>query len=178
MTKRADGASRSPRSAKMYVAYGWPKVLSTASPDPIVYLKASSSLLLLVSSSHLEVWSIAQHKVRLAQVFRSHDSIHLEGLNTQAIWSADTKNILVLTSAHVLLCYKLSTSNKQIWFGGKESSGLFLVDIKLSSSLKAPFLGDIISTNFVGNNDIALLGLSNGALHLLTWSVPRFTRFL
>lgn len=155
----------------MYVAYGWPKVLSTASPDPIVYLKVSSSLLLLVSSSHLEVWSIAQHKVRLAQFFRGPDSIHLEGQNTQAIWSADTKNILVLTSAHVLLCYKLSTSNKKIWFGGKESSGLFLYDIKLSSSLKAPFVGDITTiSNFVGTNDIALLGLSNGALHLLTWS--------
>eukprot|EP00250_Pteridium_aquilinum_P014754 c22181_g1_i1 orf=80-2449(+) len=155
----------------MYVAYGWPKVLSTASPDPVVYLKASSGLLLLVSSSHLEVWSIAQHKVRLTQCFRDHDSINLEGLNMQAIWSADTKNILVFTSAHFLLCYKLSYSNKQIRFGGKESSGLFLVDVKLSSSLKAPFLGDITSTsNFVGNNDIAILGLSNGALHLVNWS--------
>lgn len=154
----------------MYVAYGWPKVLSTASPDPIIYLKASSSLLLLVSSSHLEVWSITQHKVRLAQSCRGHDSIHLEGLNIQAIWSADTKSVLVLTSAHILLCYKLSTSTKQISFGGKESSGVFLLDIKLSSSTKAPFSGDITSTNFVGTNDIAVLGLSSGVLHILSWS--------
>ncbi|MCO5564252.1 hypothetical protein L7F22_017910 [Adiantum nelumboides] len=155
----------------MYVAYGWPKVLSTASPDPIVYIKASSDLLLLVSTSHLEVWSIAQHKSRLAQYFRGHVSSCHEGHNTQAIWSGDTKTILVLTSAHFLLCFKLSFSTKNIRFGGKESSGVFLGNLSLTSSLKAPFLGDIASTsNFVGNNDVALLGLAHGALHLITWS--------
>ncbi|KAI5071151.1 hypothetical protein GOP47_0013402 [Adiantum capillus-veneris] len=155
----------------MYVAYGWPKVLSTASPDPIVHIKASSGLLLLVSSSHLEVWSIAQHKVRLAQYFRGDGANDLEGHYTQAIWSGDTKTILVLTSAHFLLCFKLSFSSKEIRFGGKESSGVFLGIIDLTSSLKAPFLGGItLTSNFVGNNDVALLGLAKGALHLITWS--------
>lgn len=158
----------------MYVAYGWPKVLSTAASSPqdiIVHLKASNGLLLLVSSSHLEIWSTSQHKTRLAQCFRDDDSINREGHIIQAIWSADTKSILVLTSAHFLLCYKLSVSDKQIRFGGRQSSGVFLIHLKLSSSLKVPFLDNITSTsNFAGNNDSALLGLSNGALHLISWS--------
>ncbi|KAH7433091.1 hypothetical protein KP509_07G054900 [Ceratopteris richardii] len=154
----------------MYVAYGWPKVLSTKSSDPIVYLKASSGLLLLVSSSHLELWSIGQHKICLAQCFRDHNAIDREGTNIQAIWSGDTKTILVITSGHILLCYKFSFTDKQVKSGGKESTGVFLGNLKLTSSRRAPFLSENISTNFVGNNDIALLGLSTGALQFVTWS--------
>lgn len=148
----------------MYIAYGWPKVLSTASdtshvPQEIVYLKTSNGLLLLVSSSHLEVWSTTQRKIRLAQCFRDAVSIQQQGLNIQAVWSGDTKTILVLTSGHFLLCYKLA------------KAGLVLMHLKLSSSIKAPLSDDSMATsNLAGNNDTVLLGLSNGDLHLISWS--------
>jgi hypothetical protein len=48
---------------KMYVAYGWPKLLSISagsSQDDIVHLSVLQDWLLLVSSSRVQIWSASQ----------------------------------------------------------------------------------------------------------------------
>jgi hypothetical protein len=46
----------------MYIAYGWPKLLSigAAQPQPVVHLSAQEGWLLLVTSLHVQVWSANQ----------------------------------------------------------------------------------------------------------------------
>ncbi|URD86260.1 RIC1 [Musa troglodytarum] len=91
----------------MYMAFGWPQVIplestaaaatsSSPSFDRIVYLKVINRHLLVVSPTHLELWSSSQHKVRLGKYVRDADSVERHGENLQAIWSPDTKSIAVL----------------------------------------------------------------------------------
>ncbi|XP_008233034.1 PREDICTED: uncharacterized protein LOC103332115 [Prunus mume] len=49
----------------MYMAYGWPQVIpleqgQCPSSQKVVYLKVINRLLLVVSPSHLELWSSSQ----------------------------------------------------------------------------------------------------------------------
>ncbi|URD86257.1 RIC1 [Musa troglodytarum] len=94
----------------MYMAFGWPQVIplestaaaatsSSPSFDRIVYLKVINRHLLVVSPTHLELWSSSQHKVRLGKYVRDADSVERHGENLQAIWSPDTKSIAVLILA-------------------------------------------------------------------------------
>lgn len=158
------------------MSYGWPQVLPLESgiwpaPQHILHLRIINGFLLVVSPSHLEIWSSGQHRVRLGKYLRDPGSIQEEGQNLQAIWSSDAKTIAVITSSHFFHIYKVASSEKQLRFGGKEFSGLSLVDIKHISSKKAPFAGENVTiSNFVSDNKHILLGLSNGFLHLLTWN--------
>ncbi|KAH9320719.1 hypothetical protein KI387_015358, partial [Taxus chinensis] len=111
------------------------------------------------------------HRVRLGKYLRDPGSIQEEGQNLQAVWSSDTKTIAVLTSSYFLHIYKVSLSEKQLRLGGKEVSGLSLVDIMYDSSKKAPFANENVTiSNFVSDDRYILLGLSNGSLHLLSWN--------
>ncbi|GKU88048.1 hypothetical protein SLEP1_g2358 [Rubroshorea leprosula] len=70
----------------MYMAYGWPQVIpleqgSCLSSQRIIYLKVISRLLLVVSPSHIELWSSSQHRVRLWKYMRDADSVQREGEN-------------------------------------------------------------------------------------------------
>nr|GMC84667.1 RAB6A-GEF complex partner protein 1-like [Ipomoea batatas] len=92
----------------MYMAYGWPQVIPLepgvcTSSQQIVYLKVTNRLLLVVSSTHLELWSSSQHRVRLGKYKRDSDSIHKEGENIRAVWSPDTKLIAVLVSLELIV---------------------------------------------------------------------------
>jgi hypothetical protein len=46
----------------MYVAYGWPKLLSidSSSPQPVVHLSVQAGWLLLVTATQVQVWSADQ----------------------------------------------------------------------------------------------------------------------
>lgn len=160
----------------MYMAYGWPEVMPLESgvwpsPQQILFMKSINGILLVVSPSHLEIWSSTRHRVRLGKYLRDPESIQKEGQNLQAVWSSDTKTIVVLTSSFFLHIYKLNVSEKHLRFGGKEVSGLSLVNIKYYSSKKAPFADENVTiSNFVSDDRHILLGISNGSLHLLSWN--------
>ncbi|KAF5193219.1 Rab6a-gef complex partner protein 1-like [Thalictrum thalictroides] len=157
----------------MYMAYGWPQVIPlepglNSVSQRIVYLKVINRLLLVVTPSHIELWSSSQHKVRLGKYKRDSDSIQLEGENSQAVWSPDTKLIAVLTSSFFLYIYKVQFTEKKLQVGGKSS--LFLATISLLLSEQAPFADENLTmSNIVCDNKHLLLGLSDGSLQLITW---------
>ncbi|XP_062156067.1 uncharacterized protein LOC133863927 isoform X1 [Alnus glutinosa] len=159
----------------MYMAYGWPQVIPLEpglcpSSQRIIYLKVINRLLLVVSPSHLELWSSSQHKVRLGKYKRSSDSVQREGENLQAVWSPDAKLIAVLTSSFFLHIFKIQFTEKRIQIGGKQPSGLFLASISLLLSEQVPFAEkDLTVSNIVCDNKNMLLGLSNGSLYSISW---------
>lgn len=62
--------------SKMYMAYGWPQVIPMesglcASSQQIVYLKIINRLLLVVSPTHLELWSSSQVMLPLSSILSS-----------------------------------------------------------------------------------------------------------
>ncbi|KAG8391860.1 hypothetical protein BUALT_Bualt01G0230900 [Buddleja alternifolia] len=128
----------------MYMAYGWPQVIPLELPNfpstqQIVYMKVVNRLLLVVSPTHLELWSSSQHRVRLGKYKRDADSIRREGENLQAVWSPDTKLIAVLTSSFYLHIFKVQITEKKILIGGKQPTGLCLANISLLLSEQVPF---------------------------------------
>uniref|UniRef100_A0A803NXE4 RIC1 C-terminal alpha solenoid region domain-containing protein n=1 Tax=Cannabis sativa TaxID=3483 RepID=A0A803NXE4_CANSA len=159
----------------MYMAYGWPQVIPleqglAPSSQRIIYLKLINRLLLVVSPSHIELWSSSQHKVRLGKYKRDSNSLKKEGENSQAVWSPDTKLIAVLTSSFVLQLFKVQFTDKKIQVGGKQPSGLFLANISLLISEQVPFAQkDLTVSNIVCDTKHMLLGLSNGSLYSISW---------
>ncbi|KAG0477578.1 hypothetical protein HPP92_012297 [Vanilla planifolia] len=72
----------------MYMAYGWPQVIPVNTGerhsggvfvDRIIYLKIINRLLLLVTPTHLQLWSCSQHKLLLGKFARDADSVRREG---------------------------------------------------------------------------------------------------
>ncbi|KAJ6872878.1 RAB6A-GEF complex partner protein 1-like [Populus alba x Populus x berolinensis] len=160
----------------MYMAYGWPQVipleqgLCPSSQKHIIYFKAINRLFLVVSPTHLELWSSSQHKVRLGKYKRNAESLEREGENLQAVWRPDTKLIAILTSSFFLHIFKVQFSDKRIQIGGKQPSGLFLANVSLLLSEQVPFADkDLTVSNFVSDNKHLLLGLSNGSLYSISW---------
>ncbi|KAL2892173.1 RAB6A-GEF complex partner protein 1 [Bienertia sinuspersici] len=101
----------------MYMAYGWPQVMPIEpglcpSSQRIIYLKVINRLLLVVSPSHLELWSSSQHKVRLGKYKRDSSSIQREGENIQAVWSPDAKLIAVLFCGASVIDFHVGESNE------------------------------------------------------------------
>ncbi|KAI3444513.1 hypothetical protein Pfo_001178 [Paulownia fortunei] len=159
----------------MYMAYGWPQVIPLELPNcpstqQIVYLKVVNRLLLVVSPTHLELWSCSQHRVRLGKYKRDVDSIRREGENLQAVWSPDTKLIAILTSSFYLHIFKVQITEKKIHIGGKQPTGLFLVNISLLLSEQVPFANNNLTvSNFICDNKHMLIGLSDGSLYNISW---------
>lgn len=116
--------------------------------------------------------------MRIAKFLRDSDSVQREGDNVQAIWSPDTKTIAVLTSLSFLHIYKVHLSGKRLLIGGKQLSGLFLANISLVITEKAPFSDKNLTTsNFVCDNKNMLLGLSNGHMQLVSWNAEFSSTF-
>ncbi|XP_038681735.1 guanine nucleotide exchange factor subunit RIC1-like isoform X2 [Tripterygium wilfordii] len=159
----------------MYTAYGWPQVIPLEiglfpSTQQIIYLKVLNRLLLVVSPSHLELWSSHQHKVRLGKYKRDVASVEKEGENIQAVWSPDGKLIAVLTSSFYLHILKVQFTEKRIQIGGKQPSALYLATISLLLNEQVPFAEkDLKVSNIVSDNKYMLLGLSNGSLYSISW---------
>ncbi|XP_019176206.1 PREDICTED: RAB6A-GEF complex partner protein 1-like [Ipomoea nil] len=159
----------------MYMAYGWPQVIPLErglcpSSQQIVYLKVTNRLLLVVSPTHLELWSSSQHRVRLGKYKRDSDSIHKEGENIRAVWSPDTKLVAVLTSSLHIQIFKVQLTEKKIQIGGKQPSGLFLANISLLLNEQVPFAHkNLTVSNIVCDNKHMLVGLSDGSLYNISW---------
>ncbi|PHU09567.1 hypothetical protein BC332_21427 [Capsicum chinense] len=159
----------------MYMAYGWPQVIPMesglcASSQQIVYLKIINRLLLVVSPTHLELWSSSQHRVRLGKYKRSSDSIHKEGENLRAVWSPDTKLIALLTSSFYLYILKVQFTERKIQIGGKQPTGLFLASITLLLNEQVPFANsNLTMSNVVCDNKHLIVGLSDGSLYNISW---------
>lgn len=158
------------------MAYGWPQViplesgLGPTSSNQIVYLKVLNRLLLVVSPSHIELWSSSQHRVRLAKSKRGVDAIQKEGENLRAVWSPDSKLIAVLTSSYYLQIYKVQFTEKKILIGGKQPTGLFLATISLLLNEQVPFADkDLKLSNIICDNKHMLIGLSDGSLYNISW---------
>ncbi|KAH9536131.1 hypothetical protein CY35_17G090800 [Sphagnum magellanicum] len=158
----------------MYVAYGWPKLLSISagsSQGDIVHLSVLQDWLLLVSSSRVQIWSASQHKTRLGQCTRDTPSLLEEGVNIEAVWSTDVKTIAVLTSESNLHFYHITVSEKQLHFSGQELSGLSLVNVALWSRVDVSLLNHNVTANCMAADDLSIvLGLSNGWLRLVSWN--------
>ncbi|KAH0728345.1 RAB6A-GEF complex partner protein 1-like [Solanum tuberosum] len=159
----------------MYMAYGWPQVIPMESglcpsSQQIVYLKVINRLLLVVSPTHLELWSSSQHRVRLGKYKRSSDSIQKEGENLRAVWSPDTKLIAVLTSSFYLHILKVQFTDRKIQIGGKQPTGLFLASITLLLNEQVPFANrNLTMSNVVCDNKHMIVGLSDGSLYNISW---------
>ncbi|KAK1558924.1 hypothetical protein Q3G72_008345 [Acer saccharum] len=159
----------------MYMSYGWPQVIPLEqglcpSSQRIIYMKVVNRLLLVVSPSHLELWSSSQHKVRLGKFKRDSESVQREGENLQAVWSPDTKLIAVLTSSLFIHIFKVQFTEKRIQFGGKQPSGFLFANISLLLNEQVPFAGKGLSvSNIVSDNKHMLLGLSDGSLYSISW---------
>ncbi|KAL0426032.1 UNVERIFIED_CONTAM: RAB6A-GEF complex partner protein 1 [Sesamum radiatum] len=157
------------------MAYGWPQVIPLEAPNcvstqQIVYLKVVNRLLLVVSPTHIELWSSSQHRVRLGKYKRDVDSIRKEGENLRAVWSPDTKLIAVLTSSFYLHIFKVQITEKKIHIGGKQPTGLFLANISLLLSEQVPFANNNLTvSNFICDNKHLLIGLSDGSLYNISW---------
>ncbi|KAJ7951173.1 Quinoprotein amine dehydrogenase, beta chain-like protein [Quillaja saponaria] len=139
----------------MYMAYGWPQVIPIEqglcpSSQKIIFLKVINRLLLVVSPTHLELWSSTQHRIRLG--------------------NPDAKLIAVLTSSFFLQIFKVQLSEKRVHIGGKQPSALFFATISLLLSEQVPFPEkDLTVSNIVCDNKHMLLGLSNGTLYSISW---------
>ncbi|KAL6176386.1 hypothetical protein ACLB2K_053020 [Fragaria x ananassa] len=160
----------------MYMAYGWPQVIPLEqglcpSSQKIIYLKVINGLLLVVSPSHLELWSSSQHKVRLGKHMRDADSLRSQGENLQAVWSPDAKFIALLTSSFFLHLFKVQFSEKKIQLGGgKQPSAVYLATISPLLTEQLPFAHkDITLSNIVSDSKHMLLGLSDGSLYSISW---------
>ncbi|XP_023000023.1 RAB6A-GEF complex partner protein 1-like isoform X1 [Cucurbita maxima] len=159
----------------MYMAYGWPQVIPLEpglcpSSQQIIYFKVVNRLLLVVSPTHLELWSSAQHRIRLGKYKRDSDSVQREGENMQAVWSPDTKLIAILTSSFFLLIFKVQFTDRKIHIGGKQPSGLFFATISLVLSEQVPFAArDLTVSNIVSDSKHMLIGLSSGSLYSISW---------
>ncbi|XP_044504252.1 guanine nucleotide exchange factor subunit RIC1-like [Mangifera indica] len=159
----------------MYMSYGWPQVIpieqgQCSSSQRIIYLKVINGLLLVVSPSHVELWSSSRHKVRLGKYKRDSESLQREGENLQALWSPDGKLIAVITSSFFLHIFKVQFTEKRIQIGAKHPSGLFLANIFLVLSEQVPFAEKGFSvSNIVSDNKHMLLGLSDGSLYCISW---------
>lgn len=159
----------------MYMAYGWPQVIPLEqglcpSSQRIIYFKVINGLLLVVSPSHLELWSSSQHKVRMGKYKRDADSLRREGENSQAVWSPDAKLIAVMTTSLYLHLFKVQFSEKRVQIGGKQPSGLYFATISLLLSEQVPFADMNLSvSNMVSDNRHMLLGLSDGSLYGISW---------
>lgn len=140
------------------------------SSQQIVYLKVINRLLLVVSPTHLELWSSSQHRVRLGKYKRNSDSIQKEGENLRAVWSPDTKLIAVLTSSFYLHILKIQFTERKIQIGGKQPTGLFLASITLLLNEQVPFANrDLTMSNVVCDNKHMVVGLSDGSLYNISW---------
>ncbi|XP_075523095.1 uncharacterized protein LOC142555855 [Primulina tabacum] len=159
----------------MYMAYGWPQVIPLQLPNgpstqQIVYLKVVNRLLLVVSPAHLELWSSSQHRVRLGKYTRDANSVQREGENLQAVWSQDTKLIAIITSSFYLHIFKVQITEKKIHIGGKQPTGLFLLNVSLLLSEQVPFANkNLTVSNIICDNKHILIGLSDGALYNISW---------
>ncbi|XP_031393554.1 RAB6A-GEF complex partner protein 1-like isoform X2 [Punica granatum] len=159
----------------MYMAYGWPQVIPLEqglcpSSQHIVYLRVINRLSLVVSPSHLELWSSSQHRVRLGKYKRDADSVQREGEYVQAVWSPDAKLIAVLTSSLFLHIFKVQYSDKRVLIGGRQPSGLFFANLSLVLNEQVPFAEmNLAVSNIVCDSKHMLLGLSDGSLFCISW---------
>ncbi|BBN10730.1 RAB6A-GEF complex partner protein 1 [Marchantia polymorpha subsp. ruderalis] len=157
----------------MYVAYGWPKLLPIAgSQERLIHVSVSGSLLLLVSSSDVQVWSATQHRTKLGQLVRDPTSVQYEGINLQAKWSSDSRTVVVMTSGCVLHFYDIYLLEKQLKLSGEEI-GLHLVEVHLRSTvnLVSTVNSETISVCCLTADDRSIIvGLSDGRLQLVSWS--------
>ncbi|KAK4339303.1 hypothetical protein RND71_040765 [Anisodus tanguticus] len=138
----------------MYMAYGWPQVIPMESG--IVYLKLINRLLLVVTPTHIELWSSSQHRVRLSKYKRSSGSIHKEGENLRAVWSPDTKLIALLTSSFYLHILKVQFTERKIQIGGKQPTGLFLASISLLLNEQVPFANKNLTISHSSKNSAVI----------------------
>jgi hypothetical protein len=157
----------------MYMAYGWPQSipLDPGDSDRVVLLRVLGRYLLAVCPASLHLWSAAHHKVRLARLDRSPESLAAHGDNAHSVWSPDAKTVAVLTSSFYLYIYKLQFSGKPLIIGGKPQPGLCLASISQIIVEKVPLANDaFITSNFVCDSKSMLLGLSNGHLQVISWN--------
>uniref|UniRef100_A0A0D3FBC7 RIC1 C-terminal alpha solenoid region domain-containing protein n=1 Tax=Oryza barthii TaxID=65489 RepID=A0A0D3FBC7_9ORYZ len=157
----------------MYMAYGWPQSipLYPGDSDRVVLLRVLGRYLLAVCPASLHLWSAAHHKVRLARLDRSPESLAAHGDNAHSVWSPDAKTVAVLTSSFYLYIYKLQFSGKPLIIGGKPQPGLCLASISQIIVEKVPLANDaFITSNFVCDSKSMLLGLSNGHLQVISWN--------
>lgn len=86
----------------MYVAYGWPRVLSVKADsvqEDVIHLSLNDDYLVAISTVSIQIWSGDQHRVMLGQLRRDAESITSDGLNRRAVWCGSRRLLAVLVSS-------------------------------------------------------------------------------
>ena len=84
---------------RMYVAYGWPRILSVKADsvqEDVVHLSLNDDYLVVVSTVSVQIWSGDQHRVKLGRLTRDAESIAADGLNRRAVWCGSRRLLAVL----------------------------------------------------------------------------------
>lgn len=155
----------------MYVAYGWPKLLSidNRSPQPVVHLSVQAGWLLLVTATQVQVWSADQHTTKLGHFKRELHS--REGSNIYALWSGKDKAVAVLTSESYLHFYDIKVSDKQLRSSVHDNLELSLVSVIFSISVDAALYNRTVTVSCIAGDEFnIILGLSNNCLRIVSWN--------
>lgn len=157
----------------MYTAYGWPKILEVSNgreEETIVHVSVGGGLLVIVSSTCIQIWTASQHRIRVGEYVRDTKSIEEDGCNVQALWNARIETLSVLTGKNVIHFYDVNGTDKRLRLLGPDFPSLFLVRVKFRNSTNIPLFGDdIVIGGLVADDDNILVGLTNGRLHLISW---------
>eukprot|EP00850_Spirogloea_muscicola_P003181 SM000012S25443 [mRNA] locus=s12:1087565:1095716:- [translate_table: standard] len=162
----------------MYIAYGWPKILRAIERDSgdgelLAHVSVGGGLLVIVSSSTIQVWTAGQHRVKLGELVRSEKSISDDGGSCQAFWNHGLETLAVVTAGDVLHFYDINRIDQRAslpHLAGHDGTGVKLVRIKFRSATTFPISGGEISiTSVAADDDNILLGQSNGHLQIVSW---------
>jgi len=104
----------------MYVAYGWPRVLSVKADsvqEDVIHLSLNDDYLVVISTVSIQIWSGDQHRVMLGQLRRDAESITSDGLNRRAVWCGSRRLLAVLVSNSQVLGERilLILATKFLW---------------------------------------------------------------
>ncbi|KAG0587383.1 hypothetical protein KC19_2G160700 [Ceratodon purpureus] len=156
----------------MYIAYGWPKLLSidSSSPQPVVHISVvQAGWLLLVTATQVQVWSAGQHSTKLGQYKRSLES--REGSNIYALWGAKDNTVAVLTSESYLHFYRVKVSEKELRSSIHNNLNLTPVSVVFATSVDAALYNRTVTVSCIAGDEINItLGLSNNCLRIVSWN--------
>ncbi|XP_024532297.1 RAB6A-GEF complex partner protein 1 [Selaginella moellendorffii] len=149
----------------MMMAYGWPRLfpLSASSRQFVIYLKVLEDLLLVVTKSEIEIWSFAQHRIKLGHCVREASSLDKEGPNAFAVWKADGKSLAVITAGFFFSVYEIAISGKKL---ADANHAVDLLHFKCGFNTR---LSQRV-TALTSDDASILLGLSDGSLAVMSWT--------
>jgi hypothetical protein len=123
----------------MYFGTGWPKCFENPSHEAIVGVEYSSSLpslLAVITSSSVFIWSGDQHRVLLGFLVRDSLLVEQEGANKALVWKKDASMIGVCVGFFLfsfpILPFAIQTLHQP---SSSPSSSFLFLSLVISSSM-------------------------------------------